>query len=153
MKGTVSSHQYTSHCTMWWSLHHGMIYQHEDATVAVCPVSAIPLHHSPSTCLSCPRRSGLLAANVPLFEARGENVDYQKGYSRWDMYQPNVQCPPGRPLSRVGNAEVRPGLLACRPGLASGLEGHAHSAIVLLLASPTPTLLRAAPESVSTGSE
>jgi hypothetical protein len=61
----------------------------------------------PNTELLSLRRSGLLAANAPLFADRAGLEDWQKSYARFDMYQPNVACPPGRPIERVGTPVVR----------------------------------------------
>jgi hypothetical protein len=49
-------------------------------------------------------RSRLLSANAVLF-AKKENTteDYNEMLTRYDMYQPFVSCPAGRPLSRVGS--------------------------------------------------
>jgi hypothetical protein len=92
------------------------------------------LDTSPRTPLG---RSGLLAANAPLFAARGELEDWDKSYARFDMYQPNVACPPGRPIERFGAPSVRPAITphACRLLRSSASPG---SLACRQLLSPAP---------------
>jgi hypothetical protein len=83
-------------------------------------------------CPAAARRSELLSANAVLFADRAGLEDWQQSYARYDMYPPNVACPPSRPLERVGTPVVRrqsppaclpapASLPACQPVAAAGL--------------------------------
>jgi hypothetical protein len=56
----------------------------------------------PGGCGAPRRRSDLLERSLAQFARGGSLMDVENKYKRFDLYNPVVQCPPGRELKQYG---------------------------------------------------